>query len=66
MATRVGAVWRGRLGTNLLCGGGPSLFSTLLIVSWDLYLGELFIHARCCHSREPLGGRPEDLCEDRI
>ena len=66
MATRVGTVWRGRLGTSLLCRGGPSLFSTLLLVSWDLSLGNfLYMHSVAIHGNLSEGDL-KDLCEDRM
>ena len=40
--------------------------SILPLVFLGSFFGELFIHAPCCYSREPLGGRPKDLCEDRM
>lgn len=51
---------------QLLCGGGPSLFSTLLLVSWDLSLGNfLCMHGVAIHGNLSEGDL-KDLCEDRM
>ena len=59
MAGRVGAMCRGRLGTSLLCRGGPSpesppsgpsLKAFFLSFSWDLSLGNfLYMHRVAIH-----------------
>lgn len=73
MSGRVGTACRGRLGTRLLCRGGPSPKSPpsgpslkALLFSWDLSLGNFFYMHRVAIRGNLSEGDLKDLGEDRM